>query len=140
MEFQDLHGISLEEALEKARQSVAWCLRQGVDVLVLNHGKGYHSSRSFSVIKKEVRKMLKEDPNLKKAGYQIVYGESSLPVALTFDEGHTLIVAKGKENVYIGGTAQQEKHQQIFGDEARKKRKTEKKIRSEKHNRGKNLR
>ena len=93
----NLHGLSLEEARLKTRQNLSWCMQNGVDVLDLNHGKGFHSSRNFSVLKQELRRMLKSDPALKEFDYKVVYGESDLPVALAYDEGHTLIVARGKE-------------------------------------------
>ena len=63
-------------------------------VLDINHGKGFHSSRGFSVIKQEIRKMLKDNALLKEAGYIVIPGESDLPVALTFDEGHTFSCTK----------------------------------------------
>jgi len=53
-----------------------------------------------------------------------VYGESDLPIALGFDEGHTLVVAVGKEKKYLGGRQQQEKNHQLYSDEARKNRKS----------------
>ncbi|MGI5921899.1 MAG: Smr/MutS family protein [Syntrophomonadaceae bacterium] len=132
VEIQDLHGITLAEALQKANQSLSWCLQNGVDVLVFNHGKGHHSSRGFSVIKKEIRKMLKEEARLKESGYKVIYGESDLPVALTFNEGNTLVVAKGREKEYIGGAAQQKRHEEIYSDESRKKRKLQKQKRAQK--------
>ena len=98
-----------------------------MDVLDLNHGKGYHSSRNFSVLKQELRRMLKSEPSLKEFGYKVVYGESNLPVALAYDEGHTLIVARGKEKEYIGGRKEQEKKQRIFSPEGQQERKLRKK-------------
>jgi len=135
IESLNLHGLSLEEALLKTRKNLEWCLKHGVDVLDLNHGKGYHSSRSFSVLKKEIRKMLREDLSIKSRGYKVIYGESDLPIALTFDEGHTLVVAKGKENEYIGGHKQQKKNLEVFSREARKKRKLQKTINKQKQKR-----
>lgn len=132
VETQDLHGITLEEAIQKTRQSINWCLRHGVDVLVLNHGKGHHSDRGFSVIKKQIRKILKEDEILRGTGYKVVYGESNLPIALTFNEGNTLIVARGKENEYLGGKNEQEKNKRVFSDESIKERKAQKKMRKTK--------
>ncbi|ABI67707.1 Smr/MutS family protein [Syntrophomonas wolfei] len=123
----NLHGLSLEEAQQKTRQNLSWCMQNGVDVLDLNHGKGYHSSRNFSVLKQELRRMLKSEPSLKEFGYKVVYGESNLPVALTYDEGHTLIVARGKENEYIGSRKEQEKKQRIFSPEGQQERKLRKK-------------
>ena len=123
----NLHGLSLEEAQQKTRQNLSWCMQNGVDVLDLNHGKGYHSSRNFSVLKQELRRMLKSEPSLKEFGYKVVYGESNLPVALTYDEGHTLIVARGKEKEYIGGRKEQEKKQRIFSPEGQQERKLRKK-------------
>ncbi|MBC7076465.1 MAG: Smr/MutS family protein [Syntrophomonadaceae bacterium] len=133
----NLHGLSLEEALLKTKKNLEWCLKHGVDVLDLNHGKGHHSSRNFSVLKKEIRKMLREDPSIKTCGYKIIYGESDFPIALTFDEGHTLVVARGKENEYIGGRKQQEKNRAVFSREARKKRKLQKAINKQKQRRKK---
>lgn len=137
VEIQNLHGITVAEAMQKANQSIDWCIRNGVDVLVLNHGKGHHSDRGFSVIKKEIRKMLKNNSALRESGYKVIYGESDLPIALTFNEGNTLIVARGREHEYLGGTTQQEKHRDVFSDESRKKRKSEKQKRAEKRPRGK---
>jgi hypothetical protein len=119
----DLHGLNIPEAVEKTRKNLEWCLNHGVDVLDINHGKGYHSDRGFSVIKMEIRKMLREEKALKENGYKVVHGESDLPVALGFDEGHTLVVVAGKEKEHLGGKRQQEKNHQLYSDEARKNRK-----------------
>lgn len=127
----NLHGLSVEEALDTAVRNLDYCLNHGVDIIDFNHGKGYHSSRNFSVIKQEIRKMLKNYP-IRDHGYRVVYGESDLPVALTYDEGHTLVAAQGKEMEYIGGRAQQERNQFVFSDEGRKKRKQDKKQRASK--------
>jgi hypothetical protein len=135
IETIDLHGLSQPAALAKAKQNIDWAVNHGVDVIVLNHGKGRHSDRNFSVIKKEIRKMLKEDNSISSSGYRIVLGESNLPVALTYDEGNTLLVYKGCENEMIGGRNQQEKHKQIFSNEARLERKIGKKLRAEKRSR-----
>jgi len=51
-ETLDLHGLALDEALIKSQNNLRWCLEHGVDVLDINHGKGLHSERSFSVIKR----------------------------------------------------------------------------------------
>lgn len=135
IETLNLHGLNIEEALQKTRHNLDWCLRHGIDVLDLNHGKGHHSSLGFSVIKQEIRKMLKENQSIKESGYKIVYGESPLPIALSFDEGHTLIVARGLENELVGGAKQQEKHKQVFSKEAQQKRKYLKSLHAEKKKR-----
>lgn len=132
VENLNLHGLSLEEALQKSQQNLHWCIKHGIDVLDLNHGKGYHSSRNFSVLKQEIRKMLKNDNIIKDSGYKIIYGESESPVALGFDEGHTLIVIRGKENEYIGGKKQQDKKQEIFSAAGRQKRKVQKNLKAQK--------
>ncbi len=132
LEKVDLHGLSLEEAREKTRGNLNWCIKNEVEVLDIIHGKGHHSSRNFSVIKKEIRKMLSEEPSLKESGYRVVPGESDFPVALTFDEGHTLVVMRGLEKEYIGGKKQQEKNQRIYSSEGKKKRKEQKSINAEK--------
>jgi hypothetical protein len=120
----NLHGLNVEEAIEKTRRNLEWCMNHRVDVLDINHGKGHHSDRGFSVIKMELRKMLHQDESLKENGYKVIYGESDLPVALGFDEGHTLVVVAGKEKEYLGGRRQQEKNHQLYSDEARKNRKS----------------
>jgi hypothetical protein len=130
VETLNLHGLNLDEAVQKTRQNLAWCMNHGVDVLDINHGKGYHSSRNFSVLKHEIRKILKSETSIKDHGYRVIYGESKLPIALKFDEGHTLIVIKGLESKYIGGHKQQRKDKEIFSVEARQKRKTKKNIRA----------
>ncbi len=132
LEKVDLHGLSLEEAREKARTNLNWCIKNEVEVLDIIHGKGHHSSRNFSVIKQEIRKMLNEDPVLKASGYRVVPGESELPVALAFDEGHTLVVIRGREKEYLGGRKQQEKNQQIYSTEGRKQRKEQKTLNARK--------
>lgn len=132
IETLNLHGLNVEEARQKTIQNLDWCLKNGVDVLDLNHGKGHHSSLGFSVVKQEIRKMLKEEKSLKEFGYKIVYGESDLPIALSYDDGHTLIVARGLVNEYLGGGKQQAKHQQIFSKEAQQKRKYLKGINAQK--------
>lgn len=126
IESLDLHGLGVAEALEKTQQNLTWCLANGVDVIDINHGKGYHSSRNFSVIKSEVRKMLKENKTMKESGYKVIYGESTLPLCLTFDEGHTLVVRRGLEHEYLGGARQQERHKQVFSQEGRQDRKATK--------------
>ncbi len=70
--------------------------------------------------------MLKEDTSLKENGYMVVYGESNLPVALTYNEGNTLIVARGLESNYLGGQSQQKRNESIFSEEAKQDRKTQK--------------
>ncbi|MEN6351547.1 MAG: Smr/MutS family protein [Syntrophomonas sp.] len=135
IERLNLHGISLEEALQKTKQNLKWCLQSGIDVLDINHGKGHHSERRFSVIKQEIRRMLSQETAIKDAGYKIVYGESNLPITLAYDEGHTLIVVKGLEREYIGGSKQQEKNQAIFSAEGRQKRKSQKGLNAQKRNR-----
>lgn len=126
VEVLNLHGLNLNEAREKTLQNIDWAIKHGVDVLVINHGKGHHSSSGFSVIKTEIRKILKEDNSLRENGYRVIYGESDLPIALTYDEGNTLIVARGMESYYIGGRVQQEKNQRIFSEEGKRDRKAQK--------------
>jgi len=126
IENLNLHGLNLKEAREKTQENIDWAIKHGVDVLVLNHGKGHHSSGGFSVIKADIRNMLKEDTSLKDSGYRVVYGESDQPIALTYNEGNTLIVARGLESEYIGGQAQQEKNQRIFSHDGRTDRKAHK--------------
>lgn len=137
IEYLDLHGLTVEQALEKTRKNLAWCMGHGVDVLDINHGKGYHSENRFSVIKAEIRKFLRQEKSLPEYGYKVVYGESDLPVALSFDQGHTLVVARGKEKEYLGGKKQQEKNQQLYSDEARQERKSHKARKAEKRKRWK---
>jgi hypothetical protein len=107
-----------------------WCFDQRVEVIVINHGKGRHSGRDFSVIKREARKYLKNDGVLKEKGYKVIYGESEAPVALTFDEGNTLVVKKDQESEYIGGRKEREKNLAIFSREAKKQRKNAKNLRT----------
>lgn len=126
IEVLNLHGLNVNESREKTRQNISWAVNHGVDVLVINHGKGHHSKTGLSVVKAEIRKMLKEDPVIKETGYRVVYGESDLPIALTYDEGNTLIVARGMEKEYIGGRIQQAKNQRIFSEEAKRDRKAHK--------------
>jgi hypothetical protein len=126
VETLDLHGLSVEEALSRTRQSLFWCLEHRVEVLDINHGKGHHSQRNFSVIKKEIRKMLREEEALQEYGYRVIAGEANFPVALTFDEGHTLVVARGVEHEYLGGSKQRQKNLEIYSKEARQARKQKK--------------
>ena len=122
----DLHNVNLEEALRKVEINLQWCINNSVEVIDIIHGKGHHSNLNFSVIKKEVRQLLKNDAHLRECGYKIIFGESSAPVALAYDEGHTLIVAKGSENNYIGGTKAQQKNRIVFSEEGKKIRKEQK--------------
>lgn len=131
IEILDLHGLNIKEAQEKTLQNIAWALKHGVDVLVINHGKGHHSKAGLSVIKAEIRKMLREDLSLKENGYRVVYGESDLPIALTYNEGNTLIVARGQESKYIGGQVQQDRNQRIFSDDGKQDRKAQKRWRKD---------
>lgn len=137
IEHLDLHGLSVDEALEKTRKNLAWCMDHGVAVLDINHGKGYHSEHRFSVIKTEIRKFLHQEESLKEHGYRVVYGESDLPVALSFDEGHTLVVARGEESHLLGDKKRQEKNLQLYSDDARKERKSHKSLKAQKRQRRK---
>lgn len=131
IEILNLHGLNINESREKTQQNLEWALKHGVDVLVINHGKGHHSKVGLSVLKSEIRKMLKEDQSLKENGYRVIYGESDLPIALTYNEGNTLIVARGLESEYIGGHVQQDKNQRIFSDDGKQDRKTRKRWRKD---------
>lgn len=133
IETLDLHGLSLDEAIKKTRLNIEWSIDHGVSVLVINHGKGHHSNRNFSVIKKEIREMLKEDQSIKENGYKVIFGESNFPIALAYNEGQTLLVIKGEENKYLGGKVEQERNKQIYSDEAKKQRKIYKKQRYKKY-------
>jgi len=128
VEIINLHGLNLNEAQEKVRQNLDWGIKHGLEVLVINHGKGLHSS-GFAVLKTEIRNMLKEDKALRESGYRVIYGESNLPIALTYNEGNTLIVARGLENEHIGGRTQQQKNQRIFSEEGKQTRKAHKRWR-----------
>ena len=128
IETLDLHGLNAAEAREKTNKNIRWAIDHGVDVLVINHGKGHHSS-GFAVLKSEIRKMLKEDPSIRENGYLIVFGESDQPVALSYNEGNTLVVARGMESQFIGGRAQQERNQRIFSEDSRQERKSHKRRR-----------
>jgi hypothetical protein len=129
VEILDLHGFNINESREKTLQNIAWALKHGVDVLVINHGKGHHSKAGLSVIKTEIRKLLREDLSLKENGYRVVYGESDLPIALTYNEGNTLIVARGLESQYIGGQVQKDKNQRIYSEDGIWDRKAQKRWR-----------
>lgn len=128
IETLDLHGLNAIEARDKTNKNLRWVIGHGVDVLVINHGKGYHSS-GHAVLKSEIRKMLKEDPFIRENGYQVVYGESDQPVALAYNEGNTLVVARGMESQFLGGRAQQERNQRIFSEDSRHQRKADKRHR-----------
>ncbi|NLN88200.1 MAG: Smr/MutS family protein [Syntrophomonadaceae bacterium] len=128
IETLDLHGLNAAEAREKTNKNIRWAIGHGVEVLVINHGKGHHSS-GFAVLKSEIRKMLREDPFIRENGYRVVYGESDQPVALTYNEGNTLVVARGMESQFIGGKAQQDRNQRIFSDDSRRQRKAGKRRR-----------
>jgi len=128
IETLDLHGLNAAEAREKTYKNIRWAIDHGVDVLVINHGKGRHSS-GFAVLKSEIRKMLKEDPSIRENGYLIVFGESDQPVALTYNEGNTLVVARGMETQFVGGKAQQDRNQRIFSEDSRQERKSGKRRR-----------
>lgn len=132
IENLNLHGLNLTEARDKTRINIDWAIKHHVDLLVLNHGKGYHSTGGFGVIKADIRKMLKEDNSLRESGYMVVYGESNQPIALTYDEGNTLIVARGLESEFIGGQVQQEKNRKIFSEEGKTDRKAHKSWRKNK--------
>jgi len=135
LEKIDLHNLNREEAWHKVEINLRWCIDNGVDVIDIIHGKGHHSQYSFSVIKQDVRQKLKSEASLRESGYKVIPGESSLPVALTFDEGHTLIVIKGEENNYIGSAKTQQKNQIVFSEEGKKIRKEQKTHHAEKHKR-----
>ncbi len=132
-EIIELHGLNVEEALVKTHNNIQWSMEHGVELVVINHGKGHHSERNFSVLKTEIRKMLKQEKAwLDKHGYRVIYGESDLPVALTFNAGQTLIVIRGAETNYIGDKKQIARNQAIYSQEARKQRKSQKAARAHK--------
>ncbi|HHW61825.1 MAG TPA: Smr/MutS family protein [Syntrophomonadaceae bacterium] len=135
IEHIDLHGHNLAESVEKLEKNLKWCIRHGVDVLVINHGKGHHSQGGFSVLKSEIRKALKENDELHQTGYRIIYGESDFPIALTFNEGQTLVVMRGREQEYIGGRDEQEKNKQIYSEEGKWERKAHKRKKAQKRSR-----
>lgn len=135
LEKIDLHNLTRDEAWHKAATNIAWCIDHDVDIIDIIHGKGHHSQYNFSVIKQEIRQRLKNDDNLQKLGYRVIYGESDFPIALTFDEGHTLIVALGSENNYIGGAKAQTRNQMIYSAEGKKIRKEQKNRNAEKRKR-----
>ena len=135
IETLNLHGLNLQEARIKIEQNLDWLIRHSVDVLVINHGKGHHSSNNVAVLKSETRRLLKENSVLASSGYFVVYGESDFPIALSYDEGNTLIVARGLESQYIGGNAQQEKNQRIFSEDGKAARKSSKNIRKQQKHR-----
>jgi len=135
LEELNLHGLNLTEAMEKLYKNIDWCLANGVDILVINHGKGHHSERSFSVLKQEVRKYLKNEPRLQDNDYRVIMGESDYPVALSFDAGLTLLVKNNLVNSYIGGQKQQKKNQAVFSDEGKKQRKIAKSLHAAKRKR-----
>ncbi|MBP1761822.1 MAG: hypothetical protein H6Q64_1364 [Firmicutes bacterium] len=132
VETLDLHGFNQQEAKTKIQQNLDWMINHGVDVLVISHGKGLHSSNNFAVLKAETRRYLKENADLINAGYQVIYGESDFPVALSYDEGNTLVVVQGIEHEYIGGRVQQDKNMRIFSEDGRTARKNSKNIRKQK--------
>lgn len=132
LESLNLHGLNVEEALSKTQTNLIWCMEHGVEVLDINHGKGHHSQLGFSVLKQEIRRYLKQEKLLAENGYRVVAGESELPVALTFDEGHTLVVLRGSENHYLGGRSQQERNKTVFSSESRQQRKALKRMRKSK--------
>jgi len=135
-EVIELHGLNVEEALQKTRAGLQWSVEYGVDLVVINHGKGHHSERNFSVLKSEIRKMLKQEKEwLNEHGYRVIYGESDLPVALTYNAGQTLVAVRGTETEYVGDKKQQAKNQAIFSQEARQQRKMEKAFRAQKRKR-----
>lgn len=127
IETIDLHNLNLEEALRKVEMNLQWCIDHNVDVIDIIHGKGRHSQQNFSVIKQEVRRKLKNESRWGEQGYKIIPGESNYPVALTFDEGHTLIVYRGKESDYIGGAKTRQKNKIVYSEEGKKMRKNFKK-------------
>ena len=129
IETINLHGMALEEALTKAKNNLRWCLEHGIEVFDINHGKGHHSDRNFSVLKREIRRWLKDENLLTEYGYKVIYGESNLPVALSYDEGHTLVVARGSDHEYIGGQKQQARNEIVFSTEGKKLRRMQKKNR-----------
>ncbi len=128
-ETLNLHGLSLEEALAKIKHSLDWGVDNDLKLLIIIHGKGHHSSRNFSVLKQEIRKYLKNEPLLKENGYILVLGESNQPIALTFDDGISLVVKKGFETSFLGDTSQQQRHQAIFSEEGKLNRKIKKRYR-----------
>jgi len=135
IETVNLHNLSLSEALAKAEKNLVWSINHQVGVIDFIHGKGLHSERGFSVIKQELRRFLKNNSLLNNSGYKVIPGESDLPIALGFDEGHTLVVARGLEKEYLGGRRQVEKNQLLFSQQGRQMRKNAKAMHSSKRQR-----
>lgn len=128
VERLDLHGCNRVEALQKAEKNIAWLLDHGVDVLIIDHGRGHHSD-GIAVLKTELRRHLRDDSRLREAGYRVLYGDSNQPVALGCNDGHTLIVRRGLEQEHIGGRREIEKKLIIHSDEGKKLRKAAKRQR-----------
>lgn len=126
MERLNLHGLSREEALERVRAQIRWCVehgREGVDII---HGKGKHSER-VPVIKQEIRRWLKEEERgLRAEGYEVIYGEDEHPAALDLDEGHTLVVRADMTDEYPGGRKAVSRQETVFSEEGRWRRKAAK--------------
>lgn len=135
VETINLHNLGLAEALAKAEKNLLWCLEHQVDVIDFIHGKGLHSERGLSVIKQELRRLLKSHPLLYRSEYKMILGESDLPIALSFDAGHTLVVRRGLEQEHIGGRRQQQKHQELFSADGRQARKNSKSLNASKRQR-----
>lgn len=130
MEKLDLHGLNVEEAIAKTKSQIDWLLQKGGNILIINHGKGYHSENRIGVVKQRVRALLKEmGPVLKEHGYLVVYGESDYSVALEYDAGCTLIVQRGMENDYLGGRQKVNRNQRVYSTEGRAQRKQQKRER-----------
>ena len=134
IERLDLHGCNRQTAAEKTEQNLSWMLDHAVDVLIINHGRGHHSSGP-AVLKTELRKRLHADQRLREAGYRIINGESELPIALSCNEGNTLVVRHGLENDWLGDRRQQEKNQIIYSEEGKQRRKSAKQNRAQKRRR-----
>lgn len=135
IETVNLHNLGLSEALAKAEKNLVWSIDHQAEVIDFIHGKGLHSERGFSVIKQELRRYLKNSSLLNSSGYRVIPGESDLPIAMSFDEGHTLVVARGLEKERLGGRRQQEKNQLLFSQQGRQMRKNAKAIQASKRQR-----
>lgn len=133
IETVELHTLDVASALEKAEKNLQWCLKHGVDVIVFNHGQGFHSANGLSVIKQELRRRLKNHPLLAEYGYKVLYGEEELPLTLTYNAGQTLVASPGCAGEYIGGKIQQEKNRLIFSEEGKQLRKQAKQNHARKH-------
>jgi DNA-nicking Smr family endonuclease len=81
----DLHGYTVNEALAELEGYLKRCRRRGLRKVLIIHGKGNHSEDGESVLRREVRRYLRESP---------LCGECGIPQPALGGEGAVWVILR----------------------------------------------